>query len=188
MRIIAGEWGGRAIKAPKGREVRPTSDRAREAWMSIVHPVLPGARVLDLFAGTGALGLESLSRGAAWADFVELSPRTISTLSENIAVLGAGSRCAVHRGDAVAFAAKLAAAAATAAPTGHAYDVAFADPPYHRGLAAAVADLWLAAPFATIFGVEHESTTTLPSGGDTRRYGDTAITIYRAVGTHTPSS
>jgi 16S rRNA (guanine966-N2)-methyltransferase len=175
MRIIAGEWGGRTISAPKGREVRPTSDRAREAWMSIVHPVLPGARVLDLFAGTGALGLESLSRGAAWADFVELSPRTIRTLEENVAKLGAGPRCAVHRGDAVAFAAKVARGGAGKP----AYDVAFADPPYHENLAEAVAALWLAAPFATIFGVEHESTTQLPAGGDTRRYGDTAITIYR---------
>ncbi|MEA3246106.1 MAG: RsmD family RNA methyltransferase, partial [Gemmatimonadota bacterium] len=65
MRIIAGEWGGRRIEAPKGRAVRPTSDRAREAWMSIVHPLLPGARVLDLFAGTGALGLSTLAVLAA---------------------------------------------------------------------------------------------------------------------------
>lgn len=171
MRIIAGEWGGRTISAPKGRDVRPTSDRAREAWMSIVHPILPGARVLDLFAGTGALGLEALSRGAVWADFVELSPRTGRTLDDNIAALGAGLRCAVHRGDALAFVTRLTQA-------GTQYDVAFADPPYRKDLAAAVARLWLAAPFATIFGVEHEATAALPEGGDMRRYGDTAVTIY----------
>jgi 16S rRNA (guanine966-N2)-methyltransferase len=140
--------------------------------MSMVHPVLPGARVLDLFAGTGALGLESLSRGAAFVDFVEKSPVTLRTLDENIDALGAGPRCAVHRADAVAFAERLAGA-------GTHYDVAFADPPYRHDLATAVAGLWLAAPFATIFGVEHEATATLPEGGDTRRYGDTAITIYR---------
>lgn len=172
MRIIAGEWGGRTIKAPKGRDVRPTSDRAREAWMSIVHPILVDARVLDLFAGTGALGLEALSRGAAWADFVELSPRTARNLEENIEALGAAARCKVMLTDAVGFAANLA-------KTGTRYEVAFADPPYNKGVAVAVAGLWLAAPFATIFGVEHEATVPLPAGGDTRRYGDTAITIYR---------
>ena len=174
MRIIAGEWGGRTIKAPKGSDVRPTSDRAREAWMSIVHPVLPGARVLDLFAGTGALGLEALSRGAAFADFVEQASRSITSLNENITALGAADRTMVHRADALAFVAKLNRA-------GTRYDLAFADPPYHKDLAVAVADLWLAAPFATIFGVEHEATTALPEGGDTRRYGDTAITIYKTV-------
>ena len=172
MRIIAGEWRGRRIKAPKGRAVRPTSDRAREAWMSIVHPVLPGARVLDLFAGTGALGLEALSRGASFVDFVEQSLPTLNTLGENVAALDAGARCAIHRADAVAWAARLARAGTT-------YDVAFADPPYHGDLAVAVARLWLDAPFAAIFGVEHEATTALPEGGDMRRYGDTAITIYR---------
>lgn len=175
MRIIAGEWRGRRIQAPKGRAVRPTSDRAREAWMSIIHMRLPGARVLDLFAGTGALGLESLSRGAAFADFVEQSERTVMTLEENVAALGAGERCAIHRADAVAWVARLAGA-------GSRYDVAFADPPYHQDLAATVARLWLGAPFAAIFGVEHEATTTLPEGGDVRRYGDTAITIYRLLG------
>lgn len=172
MRIIAGEWKGRQIKAPKGRAVRPTSDRAREAWMSIVHPLLPGARALDLFAGTGALGLEALSRGAAFVDFVEESPKTLLTLGDNVAALGAGSRCAIHRGDALAWPARVIR-------SGTRYDVAFADPPYHKDLAARIAALWLEAPFATIFGVEHEATTALPEGGDERRYGDTAITIYR---------
>ena len=72
MRIIAGEWGGRSLRVPRDGRVRPTADRAREAWMSIVQPSLPGARVIDLFAGSGALGLEALSRGAARADFVEI--------------------------------------------------------------------------------------------------------------------
>src|SRR5690606_38981504 len=71
VRIIAGSWGGRIIAAPPGRDTRPTADRVREAWMSAVAPELPGASVLDLFAGSGALGLEALSRGAREATFVE---------------------------------------------------------------------------------------------------------------------
>jgi 16S rRNA (guanine966-N2)-methyltransferase len=173
MRIIAGEWKGRTIKAPAGRSVRPTGDRAREAWMSIVHPQLVGAKVLDLFAGTGALGLEALSRGAAFADFVEESPRTIRTLETNIASLGAASRCAVHRDDALRFIGKLTRSGAGA------YDIAFADPPWRTDLALAVANLWLASPFAVTLGIEHEATRELPGSVDTRRYGDTAVTFYR---------
>jgi 16S rRNA (guanine966-N2)-methyltransferase len=173
MRIIAGEWKGRSIKAPAGRGVRPTSDRAREAWMSIVHPFLPGAKVLDLFAGTGALGLEAVSRGAAFADFVEESGTTLRVLKANIAGLEAGSRCAVHQGDALTFIGKLTRA--EAAP----YDIAFADPPWRKDLALAAANLWIERPFARIFGVEHEAKTTLPGSDEVRRYGDTAITFYR---------
>lgn len=172
MRIIAGEWKGRRIEAPAGHAVRPTSDRAREAWMSIVHADLVGATVLDLFAGTGALGLEALSRGAKAVDFVELSAPTVRVLEQNIAALGAGERSAVHRGDALRFAER--------ASRGSAYDLIFADPPYRKGFAEAVTRTWLDAPFSAIFSIEYEATLTLPAGGDTRRYGDTAITIYRS--------
>ena len=141
--------------------------------MSIFLPELPGARVLDLFAGSGALGLEALSRGAAFVDFVEQDARSVRTLHENIALLGAAARCAIHRADAVAWATSPARAGAGRP------DVAFADPPYRQGLALALAEHWLAAPFAAIFGVEHEAKVPLPAGGDTRRYGDTAITIFR---------
>ena len=83
MRIVAGRWRGRQIKAPTDDRVRPTSDRVREAWMSIVNSALPDARVLDLFAGSGALGLEALSRGARWADFVETAPHALRVLRDN---------------------------------------------------------------------------------------------------------
>ena len=175
MRIIAGEWRGRRISAPKGDAVRPTLDRVREAWMSMVHASLPEARVLDLFAGSGALGLEALSRGAARVDFLENDPRAFRVLRENIELLGAGDRCTVHREDALAYLSK-ASEGEDAAP---AYDVAFADPPYRKNLAVELAERWLKRPFATIFGVEHESSESLPAGGDTRRYGDTSVTIYR---------
>ena len=176
MRIIAGEWKGRRISAPKGSHVRPTSDRVREAWMSIVQFELPGARVLDLFAGSGALGLEALSRGASFVDFVEHDARSIAVLEANAQALGAGDRCAIHCADATGF---LAAPRPGMTPP-PAWDIAFADPPYRLGLAGRMARCWLESPFAAIFGVEHEAKESLPDGGTTRRYGDTAITFFRS--------
>ena len=170
MRIIAGEWKGRRFKAPTGIFVRPTPDRVREAWMSIVQLEIPGARVLDLCAGTGALGLEALSRGASRVDFVENDPRSLRVLEENIVGLEAGGRCRVHRAEAMSYLSKGAHTP---------WSLAFADPPYHAGLAAQLARLWLGTPFSAIFGVEHEAQEVLPEGGDRRRYGDTAITIFR---------
>ncbi|HEV8411256.1 MAG TPA: RsmD family RNA methyltransferase [Gemmatimonadaceae bacterium] len=181
MRIIAGEWRGRQIAAPKGDSVRPTLDRVREAWMSMVHTSLPEARVADLFAGSGALGLEALSRGAAAVDFVENDPRTFRVLKENLESLGAGDRGTLHREDAIGFVARrmMGEGDVRGAGKGLLYDVAFADPPYRKNIAVELASLWLKTPFATIFGVEHESSETLPAGGDTRRYGDTSVTIFR---------
>ncbi len=181
LRIVAGEWRGRRIAVPRGK-VRPTADRVREAWMSIVLPWLDGARVADLCAGSGALGLEALSRGAATCDFVEQDATVLVTLRANIGALDAGPRAVVHRGAALAFVDR--SMPAGAAPP---WDVAFADPPYHQGLAIALAERWLRAPFAAIFGVEHEASCTLPPAGaggsvDRRAYGDTAITFYRRDG------
>ncbi|GIW50724.1 MAG: hypothetical protein KatS3mg081_0079 [Gemmatimonadales bacterium] len=85
MRIIAGEFRGRQLKAPGDRRARPTADRVREAWFSILAPLLPGSVVVDLFAGSGALGLEALSRGAARVDFVETSKYSLDALRENVA-------------------------------------------------------------------------------------------------------
>jgi 16S rRNA (guanine966-N2)-methyltransferase len=170
MRIVAGKWRGRRIDAPKDDRVRPTGDRVREAWMSIVNPWLGGARVLDLFSGSGALGLEALSRGAEHCDFVELAARSLAALSANIEKLGAGDTARIVRGDALKFIARLAA---------DAYDVAFADPPYGLRLAARVAERWLDTPFARVLGVEHGVKEMMPAGGEMRRYGDTGITFYR---------
>ncbi len=183
MRIIAGEWRGRQIAAPKGDAVRPTLDRVREAWMSMVHTSLPEARVLDLFAGSGALGLEALSRGAASCEFVEKEPRTFRVLQENVRALGAEDRCTLHREEALGFLKKRRRVTGEGRllATGDAphFDVVFADPPYRKNIAIELAELWLREPFAAIFGVEHESTEALPAGGDTRKYGDTSVTIYR---------
>src|SRR3954463_10360696 len=97
MRIVAGRWRGRPIAAPTGRQVRPPADRVREAWMSIVGPLLPDARVLDLFAGSGALGLEAVSRGAAIADLVEIAPPSLRAIKSNSETRGAGFSAHVHR-------------------------------------------------------------------------------------------
>jgi 16S rRNA (guanine966-N2)-methyltransferase len=173
VRIVAGEWRGRRIKAPDDDRVRPTADRVREAWMSIIGSEIVGARVLDLFAGSGALGLESLSRGAAVAEFVEIGVKSLRALRENADLLGAGDRAIIHRGDAVRFVSTL--------PRG-AFDVAFADPPYRLGMAAAIAARWQEVPFAGVLGVEHGVHEEMPSGGDMRKYGSTAITFYRDEG------
>lgn len=170
MRIVAGRWRGRTIAAPTGRQVRPTADRVREAWMSIVAPLLPEARVLDLFAGSGALGIEAVSRGAAVADLVEIAPPSLRAIQSNLEILGAGDAIRVHRKDALRFVEGLEAGA---------YDVAFADPPYDLGLAAALAEKWLAIPFATVLGIEHRRAERLPGDGDRRQYGQTAITFFR---------
>ena len=138
--------------------------------MSILGSELAGARVLDLFAGSGALGLEALSRGAATVDFVEIAPESLTALGLNIAALGAGATATVHRADAIRFVATLGSAA---------FDVAFADPPYRTDHALRLASAFRAAPFARIFSIEHSADQTLP-GDDTRRYGDTALTFFRA--------
>src|SRR5918911_3552476 len=103
MRIVSGRWRGRLIQTPADRRVRPTADRVREAWMSILQNDIPGAHVLDLFAGSGALGLEALSRGAARVDFVELGGRSLKALRHNIDVLEAAAEVTVHRADALRF-------------------------------------------------------------------------------------
>jgi 16S rRNA (guanine966-N2)-methyltransferase len=95
MRIIAGRWRGRRLKSVRGRGVRPTSDRVREAWMAAMGPSLEGARVLDLFAGSGALGLEALSRGAGEVVFVERARAALAVLRANVDLLGAHDECTV---------------------------------------------------------------------------------------------
>lgn len=170
MRIVAGRWRGRRIEAPPGSSVRPTLDRVREAWMSILQLEIPGATVLDLFSGSGALGLECLSRGAVSADFVEKDPRTLVVLKRNVETLGAGEQVRIHRADALRYAASLDPVA---------FKLAFADPPYTGGIAEELAGLWLKRPFSSILSVEHDSRTKLPPGGETRRYGSSAITFYR---------
>ena len=169
MRIVAGERKGTRLHAPAGQGTRPTSDRLRESLFSILGDV-SGLRVLDPFAGSGALGLEAISRGAASATFVELNPPSLRALEANIATLGVADRATVHRGDALRFAERLAAGA---------FDLALADPPYTRDDAAGLVALFRRTPFARILSVEHSADLRL-DGDSTRRYGDTALTFCHA--------
>ena len=139
--------------------------------MSMLGADLKGARVLDLYAGSGALGLEALSRGAASASFVELNPPSLVSLRANIAALGVGDRSTVHRGDALRFAGRLET---------RAFDLAFADPPYTTDAATRLIALFRRVPFARILSVEHRAEEH-PGGDDTRRYGETAITFCHAT-------
>ena len=138
--------------------------------MSVVSPVLPGARVLDLFAGSGALGLEALSRGARRAVFVENAPAALKALRANIAALDASGRTDIVRTDALRYAAALRA---------DAFDLAFADPPYGTGAAESLVKLFAATPFAQWLCLEHSRDDRLPElpGADTRKYGDTLLTF-----------
>jgi len=124
LRIVAGSAGGRRLKVPKGRdvEIRPTQDRIKQAIFSALGERVPGARVLDLYAGTGALGLEALSRGAASALFVEKNRASCQCIRENVALCGFAQDGVVREQDAVAH--------LKGAPT--AYDLVFADPPYEK--------------------------------------------------------
>ncbi|MGH7594076.1 MAG: 16S rRNA (guanine(966)-N(2))-methyltransferase RsmD [Gemmatimonadales bacterium] len=168
-RIVSGIWGGRRLVVPPDRQVRPTAERVREAWLNILAPELNGAHVVDLFAGSGALGLEAVSRGAAHATFVDADAESLAALRTNIIALGAGPHTDVRCADAVRFVAGLA---------GHAFDVALADPPFASGLAGQIVAAWQQVPFAGVLAVEHATSTVL-SGGTTRRWGDIAVTFYR---------
>jgi len=139
--------------------------------MSILQLDLPEARVLDLYAGSGALGLEALSRGAVSACFVEKDPKSLRALEENIQSLGAAEMTTVHRKAALPFAESLGSLD---------YDVVFADPPYAGGQATALAAHWSKKPFSRVLSVEHAAVEAMPEGGMTRKYGSTAITFYRA--------
>lgn len=170
IRIVAGEFKGRRLKTPATTQVRPTADRVREAWFSILQRAMRGARVLDLFAGSGALGFEALSRGAASADFVERHRFALAALKANAKTLKVEDRSTIHRADALRFAERLHPGQ---------YDVGFADPPYESGQAARLVALFRVNPFARIFSIEHAVDEPIP-GDDTRRYGDTAVTFIYA--------
>ena len=139
--------------------------------MSILQLDLPGARVLDLYSGSGALGLEALSRGAVSAEFIERDPKSLRALEENINALGASELVTVQRQSALSFAGGLG-------PLD--FDVAFADPPYASGDAQRLAKRWIEKPFSKVLSIEHSAKDAMPEGGVTRKYGTTAITFYRS--------
>jgi 16S rRNA (guanine966-N2)-methyltransferase len=171
MRIIAGKFAGRNLTSPADSRVRPTAEHVRGTLLDLLAPELPNARVLDLFAGTGALGLEALSRGAKTADFVEFRPASLHALRANVAALRLRDRTRIFKRDALPFAGALSA---------DTYDLAFVDPPYESRMLDRVIDSWRENRFARVLAVEHARTHQLPRGSVHRVIDDTAITIYRA--------
>jgi 16S rRNA (guanine966-N2)-methyltransferase len=176
MRVIAGRFRGTTLRAPRGEATRPTSDRVREALFSILASV-DGARVLDLFAGSGALGLEALSRGAQSATFVDTAPAAVAAVRRNLGALGLEAEVAQR--PALAF-------LAATATRGAEYDLVFLDPPYR--LASALGpelSVAIEPVLATDARVVAESDRRAPLELDLplaleRRYGDTLIRIYAA--------
>jgi 16S rRNA (guanine966-N2)-methyltransferase len=175
MRIVAGAAKGRRLQAPKGDDVRPTADRVKEALFSSLQPLLPGARVLDLYAGAGGLGLEALSRGASSVTFVERANAALTALRRNVETVGLPGATVV---------ADDAARTLRGEVPGGPFDLVLADPPYRlpkAQLADLLADLvGHLAPGATVV-VERAARDGAPpwppelSPGDPRRYGDTAL-------------
>ena len=168
LRIIAGEARGRRLSMPEGVDVRPTTSRVREAVFNSLHSQgwLEGADVLDLFAGSGALGLEAVSRGAASAVFVESAPAALTALRANIAATGFGDRCRVVSGDVMAELPRL----------GEGYDVALCDPPYRFG---AWPELLSKLPADVIVAESHEAVDPGPRWDviKQRRYAGTVVVI-----------
>jgi 16S rRNA (guanine966-N2)-methyltransferase len=175
MRVISGTYGGRTLKAPAGANTRPTSDRVREALFSILGARTDDARVLDLFAGSGALGIEALSRGAREVTFVDEAPAAVKAIRANLQALSATAQ--VRRQEALRF---LSHASQSAAQ----YDLIFLDPPYRQAerLARPLSEALPAvlAPGAVAVAESDRRaplTLQLPLY-DERRYGDTLIRIY----------
>ena len=179
MRIVGGSLGGRVLKAPAGAATRPTSEKVRQAIFNIL-PDVEGMHVLDLFAGSGALGIEALSRGAAHVTFIDVAKPALAIVRENLRDLGLDTRATVVAGDAIA----LAARHEPPAP----WQLVFVDPPYRSDLATrAVSTLQHLAPEAIVV-IEHDRRNAPPETlgsllrTDDRRYGDTLVSFYR-VGT-----
>lgn len=181
VRIIAGEARGRRIEAPAGRETRPTADRVRESIFNVLGQRLDGEHVLDLYAGSGAMGFEALSRGAAHATFVDLAQAATEACARNARALGWEERVEVIRGDALRVLRRLEAA-------GRSFDLVFVDPPYPVGPAAALEHLGtsrLLRPGGWVV-VEHETRWRCEDrygilcSEDQRRFGATTVTWFGA--------
>ncbi|GLI35806.1 16S rRNA (guanine(966)-N(2))-methyltransferase RsmD [Desulforhabdus amnigena] len=178
MRIVAGAFRGRRLHSPRSDKIRPTTDRVREAVFSIIAAYLPEAGVLDLFAGTGALGLEALSRGACRAVFVDQSPEAIRLIRANVALCGVQEKVKVLHGSIDQVIRRLAG-------EGELFDVIFLDPPYGKGyVEKTLGRLGEIARCGALVIAEHSVKDDLPRHwagwvrtGE-RRYGDTMISFY----------
>jgi 16S rRNA (guanine(966)-N(2))-methyltransferase RsmD len=188
MRVIGGHDRGRRLRAPRGLETRPTADRVRVTLFDVLGPAVSGARVLDLFAGTGAVGIEALSRGASRVVLVERDQAALRALRANLAALGAPRAAArVMAGDVLRLLPVLGAQEG-------AFDFVFIDPPYATTLAARTLEALGASGVCregTEVIVQHSTRTMLPAvrgltpSRRPRQFGDTALTFLRAEG-YTP--
>ena len=184
MRIIGGQFRGRTIIAPKGDVARPTADRTREALFNILAHregfSFDGARVIDLFAGSGALGLEAMSRGAAFCLFVETDVAARAAIRDNVEALGLFGATRIHRRSAASLGAKPAG-------VGPPFTLAFLDPPYRKGLAAPALDAlkrgaWLAGGALVVVEQAADEAPVAVEGfveEERRLYGAAQIGIFR---------
>ena len=173
LRIVAGEFGGRRIEVLPGRQVRPTGERVREAWFSALGDRISGSTAIDLFAGSGALGIEALSRGASMVHFIEEDRRCFEVLRGNIASLELSARARLHRGEVFNFLSRLGAEPR--------FDLALADPPYGQEVAAKLVNEFHRRPFAGLLCVERRVDDAAGSSPIwERRYGDTMLSFYSA--------
>jgi 16S rRNA (guanine966-N2)-methyltransferase len=170
VRIVGGKFAGRDLASPQDFRVRPTAETVRAGMLDMVAADVRDARVLDLFAGTGALGLEAISRGAKSADFVEFRPDSLHALRANIAALRLLRSTRIFKRDAIPFAGGL---------TEGSYDVAFADPPYGSRQLDRIVESWRASRFSRVLAVEHARTHVLPRGAGQRAFDETVVTVYR---------
>jgi 16S rRNA (guanine966-N2)-methyltransferase len=169
VRIVGGRFRGRDLTSPNDFRVRPTAEDVRSGLLDAIAAEIQGARVLALFAGTGALGLEAISRGARSADFVEFRPASLHALKANVAALGLRRQTRIFKRDAIPFAEALGP---------DSYDVAFADPPYGSKILDRVLAAWRRSHFARVFAVEHDPAHDLPAGARRLAFPEAAVTVY----------
>jgi 16S rRNA (guanine966-N2)-methyltransferase len=188
MRIVAGRFRGRTLVAPAGAHTRPTTDRARQALFDVLShapwvPALEGVRVIDLFAGSGGLGFEALSRGAAFCLFVETDEAARGAIRDNVEALHLFGETRVHRRDATDLGLRPAS-------TGPAFDLAFLDPPYRKGLgeqalAGLAAGAWLAPGALVVFERAADEPDPVTPGFeplDHRKWGAASVHFLRFAG------
>ncbi len=166
---MGGRWAGRDLTSPAGR-IRPTAEDLRDRWITLLEAELARARVVELYAGTGAVGLEALSRGARSVDFVENDPAALHSLKANVAALRATKRSRIFKRDALRFAFELPVAS---------YDVALLDPPYGSRQTDRIVIRWIDVPFAPVLAVEHAAEHRLPGSAERHRFGDATLSFYR---------
>lgn len=185
MRIVAGSLGGRSLSAPRGVRTRPTSDKVREAIFAILGPPPPQTEVLDLYAGTGALGIEALSRGASHATFVERARPVALIIEQNLRDFGLGPQSDVVVADALSFVRR--------SPS-RPWTWIFVDPPYQSTAAADTLAALARTPhaFHATVVIEHDRRHAPPEiagplrRSDSRRYGDTLLSFYRPAADEIP--